>query len=81
MSTPNPHEAAAREAKAQRLAHRAVEALINTANNNLSREAHDEFWSALLRNEPNQSASIETKTRVVAILRMLRPVKLEGWSL
>lgn len=75
MSTPNPHEERAREAKAQRLAHRAVEALIRTAADTT---ADGGFWPKLLQDD---SASEETRKRVVVILRMLRPVKLEGWNL
>lgn len=73
MSTPNPHEERAREAKAQRLAKAAVEALINTAAG--PGEKNAQFWDAM------GPASDETKARVVAILRMLRPVKNEGWNL
>lgn len=78
MSTPNPHEAAAREAKAQRLAHRAVEALVHSANTS------EEFWASLFKadgSSVDSTASPETRARVVAILRMLRPVKMEGWNL
>lgn len=78
MST-NPHEAAYREDKAQRLARRAVEALIVTASN----EATDKgkaFWDLMLKQEC-VTASDDTKARVVAILRILRPVKMEGWDL
>lgn len=76
MSTPNPHEEKAREIKAQHLARRAVEALIRTAA-----DSQSDFWVQLLKAEDYKSTSPETKARVVAILRMLRPVKMEGWNL
>lgn len=73
----NPYELNAREAKAQRLARRAIEALIATASD-AATDKGKAFWDLMLKQE---SASDETKSRVVKILRMLRPVKLEGWDL
>ena len=80
MATANPHEESAREAKAQRLAHRAVQALLLTAADSTT-ERGAQFWKALLEDEQTKGASPETRARVVQILQMLRPVKMEGWNL
>lgn len=73
----NLREAFGRERKAQRLARRAVEALIVSATDE---KVSAIFWRQLLEASGFDHASEETRKRVVEILRMLRPVKQEGWS-